>query len=195
MKTCTKCKVEQPFTSFHKQKSLRDGLKTYCKTCSAEYGAEHYRNNREARAAQNAKIYLNNKEARAAQQVERLADPEKHLRHRALNSFNDALRRATKYNDGVSPVISAEEKELMIQFLIAVRTLTETTGIEFDVDHIIPISKGGEHRLANLQCILKTDNLAKHDKLDFTDYTQTPSYPRPEDIAACQQTTPSEVAA
>jgi hypothetical protein len=33
MKTCTKCKIEQPLTEYYKQKNTRDGLKPSCRTC------------------------------------------------------------------------------------------------------------------------------------------------------------------
>lgn len=35
----------------------------------------------------------------------------------------------------------------------------------YDMDHIIPISKGGKHCLANLQWLTKKDNLRKSDRL------------------------------
>lgn len=169
MKECTTCKVDQPFTSFHKSK--RDGLKSQCKTCVAEYGAKYQRINREARAAYDA---------------EYLANPANNLRTRATTAFHKGLIKAAEFNEGVTPIISAEERELMVSFLMAARTLSETTGIAFEVDHIIPLSKGGAHSLANLQCITEADNRAKKDSLDFTNYSQQPSFPRPEDIAACE---------
>ena len=174
MKTCTTCKVEKPFTSFHNSK--RDGLKSHCKTCVAEYNYS----NRATKAAYNAE-YLN--------------DPANHLRKRASTAFNNALIRATEFNDGIKPVISAEEKELMVSFIAAAKELSTLTGIAFEVDHIHPLSKGGEHRLANLQCITAADNRVKNDKINFTKYTQQPSYPRPEDIAACEELTACGVAA
>ena len=37
----------------------------------------------------------------------------------------------------------------------------------YEVDHIIPISKGGLHILSNLQYLTKQENRLKHDKLDW----------------------------
>ena len=34
MKTCTKCKLEKPFTDFHKHKSQKTGLRSQCKLCT-----------------------------------------------------------------------------------------------------------------------------------------------------------------
>ena len=37
--------------------------------------------------------------------------------------------------------------------------------VGYHVDHIIPIAKGGKHRLDNLQYLTKEENLRKRDKL------------------------------
>lgn len=34
-KTCSRCKVEQPLSEFHKYKGRRDGRQNYCKKCCA----------------------------------------------------------------------------------------------------------------------------------------------------------------
>ena len=39
MKTCTKCHAEKNEAGFHKDKSRRDGLRPWCKSCAAEYCA------------------------------------------------------------------------------------------------------------------------------------------------------------
>ena len=43
--------------------------------------------------------------------------------------------------------------------------LTEETGIPHEVDHIIPISKGGKHHEDNLQIITMRENRKKHTKI------------------------------
>jgi DNA-binding transcriptional MerR regulator len=47
--------------------------------------------------------------------------------------------------------------------------LTEETGIEHHVDHIQPLSKGGEHLLYNLQILTAQENLSKNDKFSVED--------------------------
>ena len=39
----------------------------------------------------------------------------------------------------------------------------------YEVDHIIPLSKGGKHHITNLQYLTKKQNMAKGTKLDWTD--------------------------
>lgn len=40
--------------------------------------------------------------------------------------------------------------------------------IGYEVDHIIPISKGGKHHISNLQYLTKQENRKKGAKLDFS---------------------------
>ena len=37
MKTCTKCKIEKPFSDFYRCKATKDGVQFYCKECCKEY--------------------------------------------------------------------------------------------------------------------------------------------------------------
>jgi len=37
MKTCTKCKIEKPYTEFNKDTKRSDGLQFHCKSCNAAY--------------------------------------------------------------------------------------------------------------------------------------------------------------
>lgn len=59
MKKCTKCGVEKPLSEFHKNKKSKDGLSSYCKSCSSIYGKEWLKQNWEKRRASNLKYYYN----------------------------------------------------------------------------------------------------------------------------------------
>jgi 5-methylcytosine-specific restriction endonuclease McrA len=51
------------------------------------------------------------------------------------------------------------------------RQMCEETGIEYEVDHIIPIAKGGFHHQDNLQIITKSENRSKGCRIDGEDST------------------------
>ncbi|HAI41575.1 MAG TPA: hypothetical protein DCM40_27410, partial [Maribacter sp.] len=64
-KKCTKCKIEKPLTEFHKDKYRKDGHSPRCKTCKAQYSAQHYAENKEKILEQKAQYRAENKEKRA----------------------------------------------------------------------------------------------------------------------------------
>ena len=43
-KVCGKCKQEKPRSEFHKGRG-KDGLRSWCKACVAEYNRQHYQDN------------------------------------------------------------------------------------------------------------------------------------------------------
>lgn len=46
MKQCTHCRIEKPFTEFHRW-NQRDGYQLWCKSCRKEYDREYHARNRE----------------------------------------------------------------------------------------------------------------------------------------------------
>lgn len=47
MKICCKCKLRKDSLEFHKDNTKWDGLRSYCKACSRDYGANHYKINKD----------------------------------------------------------------------------------------------------------------------------------------------------
>lgn len=56
--------------------------------------------------------------------------------------------------------LTFEEKQLIGQFY-------KNCPEGYEVDHIHPISKGGKHKLSNLQYLTRKDNMKKYDKIDW----------------------------
>lgn len=86
LKTCFKCKIEQPIENFYKHKAMSDGHLNKCKNCTRNDVIEHRRNNDSVReydrwryqnnpdkkfkTDQNAKNWINkNPEARKAHKI------------------------------------------------------------------------------------------------------------------------------
>ena len=65
----------------------------------------------------------------------------------------------------------ADFKEIE-KFYQEAKRLTEVTGIPHEVDHIIPLSRGGLHHQDNLQILTRRENRMKHDKTqeEFEEY-------------------------
>lgn len=75
------------------------------------------------------------------------------------HAATSALRRARTKENGVATC--PDEKAEIAALYHEAALLTEITGIEHQVDHIIPIAKGGGHRRYNLQILTKEENLKK----------------------------------
>jgi len=46
-KECSKCGQEKPLSGFHKDKSKRFGVRSWCKVCVSEYKKQHYQKNKD----------------------------------------------------------------------------------------------------------------------------------------------------
>lgn len=84
---------------------------------------------------------------------------------RSLNAANQSKYRQKKYRK----IHSSANSTLIKEFY-----KNKPNG--YEVDHIIPLSKGGLHHQDNLQYLLKKDNRKKGSKLVGTGGTAPPSY-------------------
>ena len=80
-----------------------------------------------------------------------------------MSAAKSAKRRALKRKQ--SPKLNSTEQQQVIAIYKRCQELTESTGIPHHVDHIIPLSKGGEHHPNNLQILTAEQNLKKGDRI------------------------------
>jgi hypothetical protein len=179
MVCCTKCGLDKPPSAFSPGKRS-DGLQSRCKRCFADARAvvrrerpEHVRAQTEASRARHPdawKIrYEKNKEA------------EKQRKAEYYKANKDLIRARIKGYDRAHPhvrtAITAKRRAKLLRatppwacadgikrvYETAAR-LTRETGVEHEVDHIIPLQGrlvSGLHCEANLQAIPKTENRKK----------------------------------
>jgi hypothetical protein len=79
----------------------------------------------------------------------------------AVRNFEASKRRARMK----SATDSSANLDDIAKFYINARMLTEKTGIPHEVDHIVPIAKGGKHHQDNLQILTQEQNRRKNCKL------------------------------
>jgi len=72
------------------------------------------------------------------------------------NSY-EAKRRSIKHE----VVVSEDEQRRIELMYIVSKELSDISGVDYHVDHIIPLCKGGSHTLDNLQILTAYDNLSK----------------------------------
>ena len=78
------------------------------------------------------------------------------IRGRANNNNRLARNRATN-----NPPLTPVEKEWMLFYYAEALTITEQTGVKHEIDHIVPLSKGGPHAPWNLQILTSIQNKNK----------------------------------
>ena len=70
-------------------------------------------------------------------------------------------RRHARLNQGIPIEIAEDELKEMQEIYQKAQHLTATTGVQYDVDHIIPLFEGGLHHPKNLQIITHENHLMK----------------------------------
>ena len=78
-----------------------------------------------------------------------------------LNS-HCANYRAKKF--GATVWMTKEDKEKIAELYEIAKDATKLFGYDWEVDHIVPLSKGGLHKLANLQVVPASWNRAKNNR-------------------------------
>jgi 5-methylcytosine-specific restriction endonuclease McrA len=66
-------------------------------------------------------------------------------------------------------LLPPDERKAIQELYLEAQYRTETTGVEHHVDHIQPLSKGGEHLMYNLQILTAEENLSKHNTFRLED--------------------------
>ena len=190
-KQCTKCGETKPLSDFHKMKSAPDGHKYDCKPCRKSQAAKFYVDNKTKMRRVSDSWYYKNKAKVAAHRKSRRNDPESRARvlereaayaernresrkacvrkHYAENKtkylVKDAKRRAAK----LQRTPSWASDQLIAAYYKEAKRLEELTGIQFHVDHIIPLQGelvSGLHVESNLQLLPAHENLGKSNQFD-----------------------------
>ena len=173
MKTCIECGNTYPNKSFYKNKLNTDGRRNNCKYCCREYRIKNkdklnqdkknwYQKNKGHVKEYNL-IYRKNNAAqiKAAHEEWKIRNRTK---WRAIKNAANAEYRASKRN----AFVSWADRRKIREIYQSARELTELTGIQFHVDHIIPL-KGvnvcGLHWEYNLQILPYYENGSKFNKL------------------------------
>lgn len=190
MKTCYQCKQSKLISDFYKDKSRFDGLQSKCKSCLNEYNATWSKKNLSYRTEYKRQYvkdnkdhikYINklyqekNKEKLLEQNKKYYAKhPEKRKQYYRKYAKKNTAKIAALKNKRYCSKMNRTPKWLTLQDLYQIETfykeaqrLTKETGIQYHVDHIVPLQGkevSGLHVPWNLQVILATENLKKRNK-------------------------------
>lgn len=160
MKKCSDCKVDKPENEFYKT-SKTGGLRSYCKTCSKIRSRKYLKENPE-RERQHQQTYR-----------------DKHREQ--LNAwFVEWRRKNNSRAKEISAKARAKRKEalgdfdlpagfwdVLLDFYNGVCLSCGSDG-KLELDHVLPLAKGGTHSIENFQILCRSCNARKATK--STDY-------------------------
>jgi len=183
MKTCSKCGLHKRLDEFRRQADSRDGRRARCKECEKEYFAKYHESHREERAAYHARWRTGNKNAQARYAKQYYSDnidkfraynAEYHSKHR--DEISDRKARYRQSEKGRAVILASchrrREKLAGIPLTadIIEEIIDEYGGIcpycneqiaEGQIDHVVPISKGGTNQRDNIVYVCSGCNQEK----------------------------------
>jgi len=175
MKICSKCGLTKNFDDFYKRKSSKDGLRSECKDCKKKHDKQYNKDNKQTINEKKRASYHNNIEKeheRAKMFYKDNPDYFKEWRknyyqeHKEETQAQRMKRRALEKEVTIGYVPSKPKSELYKRDKGICGICNNY--VEYDnvhIDHIVPLSKGGEHSMSNLQLSHSWCNLKKGNKI------------------------------
>jgi len=176
VKHCSKCNVEKPLEMFSKCSANKDGLHRWCKDCAKVAKKEWYAKNVESERTKAMQYYYENYEKNKERIIKTVSDWQKTNKEKyrkiAKKCYEktkhkrfawQALARAAKRN-AVPKWVNGELKQEIQKFYVEARVKTKETGINYEVDHIVPLMGDnvcGLHVPWNLRVITRFENRSK----------------------------------
>jgi 5-methylcytosine-specific restriction endonuclease McrA len=143
VKICIKCKIKKSLSEYHKKFDTKDGLRSICKKCRIVERAEYWKKNKEILKEKHKRYCKENKEIVRASKITYRAK-KKNAKGKITKSI---IKEILKFQDSKCLYCNCDIKN------------------EYHIDHIKPLSKGGNNYRANLCASCPTCNLKKSNKL------------------------------
>ena len=154
MKTCTKCQAIKPFEGFYKRFRAPDGHEAWCKVCRLNHNRAWLIKNKDRHGELTRSWYERNKDQHLVNSKAWYATN----RHRKLASTTAREERCRL----ATPVWA--DREAIVALYAQAKKITQETGIQHDVDHIVPLrgkTVSGLHVPENLRVIPSAENKRK----------------------------------
>lgn len=143
VKTCTKCEQEKPLSDFYKHSGFPDGYRSRCKGCHVKKSEEWRKANPDKINALNKKYYYQDPLKRSKitltwmkNNPDKCCDNSHRYRARKKNAFveNVSSLVVLELDDGICGICGKD-----------------VDPFDYHVDHVVPLSRGGDHSYANVQ--------------------------------------------
>lgn len=151
IKICTKCGklLVANAMNFHKDKSKKWGLRPECRECRMKYHKQYCEEHKDKRCESYSKYYYSHKEeVKETKKKYRQTEKGKEVRRKA-NKRTKHKRRSLTRNQTYT-VKQESEMKLFFNNCCAYSGIPLEEGVNYSIDHIIPLSKGGDNLIYNL---------------------------------------------
>lgn len=192
MKKCGKCGYGKSLDYFHNNKSKKDGKATECKECKSKQDQKYRKENKETYKIYQIKYWIENRTELYEQKKEYIANNKSaHLKrqHAWYEKNKDNIKaRISQYKKDhpkqyqmYSNRRLAQKKTSTVELFTIKDIILQYgdkcfyCGSKFDqIDHYIPLSRGGSHTLENVRPSCEHCNLTKSNKLpeEFLKYKE-----------------------
>lgn len=164
-KVCNTCERSAGLDAFSKNKQNKDGRNNRCKSCDSEYKRKYYVKNKKRIDAKNKRYATEKKEEiKQYQRLYREANKEA-IRDQRRSSGKMAAAQAKRRSAQKERTPPWADMSAIAELYAEAKRLEELTGIQFHVDHIVPLQGelvSGLHVPANLQLLTAHDNQSKY---------------------------------
>jgi len=159
MKTrvCNDCREEKALEDLVKAEGCKHGRRKLCKSCLVARQQSRY--DPEKKSA-----YDKKRRSEKSEQLRSYDRERSKLPHRRAAHNEYTRKRRAMLKDAVPE--DYDRGGVLAMYRLA-QKLSRLTGVEMHVDHIKPLSKGGEHNVGNLQLLAAPLNVAKGSNEDF----------------------------
>lgn len=167
MKNCSRCKVQKELTEFNKSSSSVSGLRSDCRACQADYSKK----NKAKLNKQRRDWYLDNS-----------ASVKQKARQYRLDNLEQVNARLKKWREENALATRNHKHERRAKlksngiFLVTKRDIRRILDNpcaycgkpgKVELDHVLPISRGGRHSIGNLVAACISCNRSKGSKTLF----------------------------
>jgi 5-methylcytosine-specific restriction endonuclease McrA len=181
MKHCRKCDTTKPLDEFYKNRANANGIDTMCKSCRLQYVKARYAANPEPTVMRvKAWQSVNREHVRARRAEYRAAHHAEMTEYRKANreaiaAKAEAWRKANSGSVRAHVATRKARKRQQGAYFVTTRDLRRLLGspcavpgcirTDIQLDHVIPLARGGSHGVGNLQPLCASHNASKHTKL------------------------------
>ena len=147
-KPCSKCKNLLPFDSFNKKASTKTGLRYECRACQAVARKKYSAHKKPPYSQWTESMKIKNRKNASSW----------NRNNKAKRTLAMAKRRALQKNNGVYLVTEKEIKKMQAQKCFY------CGAIGGEIDHVIPLTRGGSHSIGNLVGCCRSCNSSKNNR-------------------------------